>query len=294
MLGYLFGKNRAVVLNGEVEVQDGVGRDNEEEEKGKIKGEAIAEKLNRTILQLFGKHIENDGSSVNYAGIASDPLFSEYKAIAFKLREIELAALPEEQWMCLLLNIYNALVIHGTVVLGVPSGMFGRLHFYATVSYQIGDQIYSLDDIEHGLLRHNRKHPAPFYWNPQFYVGDPRMGSLAPARHFDNRIHFALVCGARSCPPVRVYTPACLNFGLRTAAEVFCRSNVEILVAERTVRVSKLFQWYMSDFGEDERAMLRAISKWLLPEDQQQLHDLLDSPRTITMAYHPYDWSLNE
>jgi len=38
----------------------------------------------------------------------------------------------------------------------------------------------------------------------------------------DPRIHFALVCGAKSCPPIRVYTPASLEPGLEAAAQAFC------------------------------------------------------------------------
>ena len=40
----------------------------------------------------------------------------------------------------------------------------------------------------------------------------------------DPRIHFALVCGAKSCPPIRVYTPASLEAGLEAAAQAFCSS----------------------------------------------------------------------
>lgn len=38
----------------------------------------------------------------------------------------------------------------------------------------------------------------------------------------DKRIHFALVCGAKSCPPIRVYTPDELDEGLDAAAAAFC------------------------------------------------------------------------
>lgn len=38
----------------------------------------------------------------------------------------------------------------------------------------------------------------------------------------DPRIHFALNCGAASCPPIRVYTPDRLEFGLEAAASAFC------------------------------------------------------------------------
>ena len=49
----------------------------------------------------------------------------------------------------------------------------------------------------------------------------PFMQAVEP---LDPRIHFALVCGAKSCPPIRVYTPASLEAGLEAAAQAFCSS----------------------------------------------------------------------
>ena len=38
----------------------------------------------------------------------------------------------------------------------------------------------------------------------------------------DPRVHFTLVCGAKSCPPIRIYTPASLEPGLEAASQAFC------------------------------------------------------------------------
>jgi len=40
----------------------------------------------------------------------------------------------------------------------------------------------------------------------------------------DPRIHCALVCGAKSCPPIKVYTAEALEEGLEAAAAAFCES----------------------------------------------------------------------
>lgn len=80
------------------------------------------------------------------------------------------------------------------------------------------------DDIEHGILRSNAVAPAsigallklPFLAHPQFKKGDPRRGyAVSP---LDPRIHFALVCGAKSCPPIKLYTPDNLDEGLQVGA----------------------------------------------------------------------------
>ncbi len=41
----------------------------------------------------------------------------------------------------------------------------------------------------------------------------------------DPRIHFALVCGAKSCPPIKVYAPTSLEEGLDSATMAFCEGT---------------------------------------------------------------------
>ena len=62
----------------------------------------------------------------------------------------------------------------------------------------IGGQTFSLNALEHGVLRGNV--PGPYTWSAPFRSGDPRAGAVLP---LDVRIHFALNCGATSCPAVR-------------------------------------------------------------------------------------------
>lgn len=59
--------------------------------------------------------------------------------------------------------------------------------------YNIGGRVYSLDDLEHGLLRGNKPHPST--GKTAFHQGDPRLQFVIS--ELDPRIHFALVCGAK-------------------------------------------------------------------------------------------------
>jgi hypothetical protein len=58
---------------------------------------------------------------------------------------------------------------------------------------------------------------------------------LQVVRPLDPRIHFALVCGAKSCPPIKLYSAATLEEGLAAAADTFCASDVEVDAAARKV-----------------------------------------------------------
>lgn len=93
----------------------------------------------------------------------------------------------------------------------VPSSVLEVQDFWKKTSYRIGAHVYSLDDIEHGILRgiHRRMSPmAKVHWvflsvnkvhpaskKSQFAEGDPRIQFCCS--RVDPRIHFALVCGAK-------------------------------------------------------------------------------------------------
>ena len=65
--------------------------------------------------------------------------------------------------------------------------------FWSRMAYRIGKFVFSLDDIEHGILRSNRVHPTS---KVVFFDADDERLKLS-VKSFDCRIHFALNCGAK-------------------------------------------------------------------------------------------------
>ena len=121
---------------------------------------------------------------------------------------------------------------------------FWRIH-----AYNIGGLVYSLDEIEHGVLRMNKGHPNA--GKQEFADADPR--AQVALTSLDPRIHFALNCGARSCPPIRVYTEDRIEAQLDTASRSFLDQEVSLIkdpgTGKWTLELSKLFLWYGEDFG---------------------------------------------
>mmetsp|Transcript_29467 Transcript_29467/g.69249 ORF Transcript_29467/g.69249 Transcript_29467/m.69249 type:complete len:128 (-) Transcript_29467:30-413(-) len=121
-----------------------------------------------------------------------------------------------------------------------------------------------------------------------FKEGDPR-ASLVVAR-VDPRLHFALVCGAKSCPPIRIFVAENVDTALGIAARSFIGSEVKVDGA--TVTASKIFQWYGVDFGATPLEIVEWISHHCREEQAQPLHDALASP-DFKLAFSDYDWQLN-
>src|SRR4051794_33581459 len=84
------------------------------------------------------------------------------------------------------LNIYNALLLHRLCLRPVRGSILRQRRMFGKVAYAVGDHAYSLNVIEHGLLRRNRR--PPFSLRRMLRRSDPRLGS-APSR-LDPRIHF--------------------------------------------------------------------------------------------------------
>lgn len=98
------------------------------------------------------------------------------------------------------------------------------------------------------------------------------------------RIHFALNCASRSCPPLRSepYTGAKLDAQLEEQARAFVNSERGVKVNGETAQLSKIFDWYKEDFG-GEAGVLAFIKKV-----RKEKSDFK------SVSYQEYDWSLNE
>lgn len=105
---------------------------------------------------------------------------------------------------------------------------------------------FTLNEIEHDILRKSK------IWWSKGYLSKVL---IKPCFHhlrvqkFDVRIHFALNCGSLGCPPIRFYEAEKLNSQLEIATEAFLFSEVKEDSKKKKLKISKLFNWYIGDFG---------------------------------------------
>jgi hypothetical protein len=144
------------------------------------------------------------------------------------------------------INVYNGLTNYWIIEKGIKRSMLERplLVFFSKIN--IGGYQYSLDDIEHGILRKNQRSPIKF-WR-QFSDKDPR--NAYKVEKLDYRIHFALNCGGKSCPALSFYTESKLEEQLKMAEENFAEQEFLVNKASKTISCSKIFKLYKHDFAE--------------------------------------------
>ncbi len=165
----------------------------------------------------------------------------EQQLRVFSLEELQHRLNSDDAKKTFWINIYNAYF-----QLLSNSKNTERKTIFTKKSIQIAQKSFSLDDIEHGILRRYR-------WKWSFgYLHNPFVSTLIKklaVQTLDYRIHFAQNCGAKSCPPIAFYTFEKLDEELNFVMESFLDSETSIDENNKTVSTSKLLYWYCGDFG---------------------------------------------
>ncbi len=185
------------------------------------------------------------------------------------------------------LNVYNALALEAVAALGAALAARLGKDFFAQSRLVVGGHAFSLDDIEHGLIRGNA--PRFLGMRRQMPAGDPRL-AFAPYV-FDERAHFALHSACRSSPPLRIYGRESLGAVLEEAACDYVRRHARLEEDGAVLRVPKLFQWYAPDFGGEEGVRAFVANRL---EREEDIEALDRRGGDCALRYAEFDWSLNQ
>jgi len=275
-------------------------------------GSNLIKELKINLTSLKSNFMDEETGKVNYVKMLDSEDFAAYRRLTYKLGTLQKwmkdSSVPSEERKAFFINLYNCLMIDALVECSLHSDNDGQErklpvsplkashegggNIWKSSAYNVGGFILTLDDIEHGILRGNRPHPSSS--NKQHFLPDDNRSMLAV--ELDPRIHFALNCGATSCPPIRVYSSANLDSQLdRAAASFLCADGAIILSdPDKTVQISKLLLWYGCDFGKNDSEVLSTISS-LIQKSNSELAALVEKGSTngYKIIYHDYDWNLN-
>ena len=160
---------------------------------------------------------------------------------AFPIGQLEKELANDTQKKAFWINCYNAFfqILRKEKNLVKPE-IYREKHSY------IAGQKLSLDDMEHGILRkYWYKYSLGFL--PNLFAG--RTIKKWAVDEIDYRIHFALNCGAESCPPIAFYHPNRLEQQLDMATLSFLEGETDVFLDKKEIHVTRLFQWFLADFG---------------------------------------------
>src|SRR5687767_9588255 len=171
----------------------------------------------------------NEQGAVNYEGlkkeIAALEEFIEQLGAASPENKPDWFATEDERKRYYL-TAYNAFILfYASAAYPDRHALWSRLGLFKNKDIILGGRKLTLNDLEHNIIR------------KQF---------------LDPRIHFALNCGARSCPPLKagVIAQDATEHELEEAALRFINDpgNVRFDESTLTLYLSKIFDWFAVDF----------------------------------------------
>lgn len=233
-----------------------------------------ATSVSRNYDELLGRIVQEDGT-VNYNVLSANREALDVFVAALAEPSREGAAAPTAAFW---INAYNALVLYSVLETDRPSSVLdvdgwipvdGAGFFFERAFRVRGEQL-SLWDIEHERLRGVK---------------------------MDHRIHAALNCASRSCPPLRagLYSPGTLNSQLDEQMRMWLRDPTRGLkMVKGTPYFSDIFRMFSRDFyhfssGQD---LCKITAKYAKREHRKRLLDL--SAQGCPHGYLSYDWRLND
>ena len=218
--------------------------------------------------QVLKAYVDDQGL-VDYNAMAKDPRFQD---TIESLKSVNTEKMTPNAQLAFWINAYNAVTLD-KVIRWKPKksvretlipGVWTSTKFFTSREHLVAGRQMSPDDIEHEILRKQFKDP---------------------------RIHFAIVCASSSCPPLARFAFTAENVQRQLEAEtrkyINSSRGVRIDRAENTLYLSKLFDWFDSDFENKSGSVLAFIKPYL---DEAAMAFLDRKPK---ISYIHYDWALN-
>ena len=203
--------------------------------------------------------------NVHYAGLkAEEAKLNQYLKV---LEKVNPDSLSRDERFAFYVNVYNAWTIKLILTKYPDIKSIRELGFLNSGPWKkkvvrLQGQMISLDHLEHDILRPGFKDP---------------------------RVHFAINCASKSCPPLRSepYRADVLNQQLDDATRSFINNPESYRLEERDLYVSRIFKWFSEDFNED------ALGFFLQYANGELKMNLATQAERINVQYLEYDWSLN-
>lgn len=175
----------------------------------------------------------------------------------------ETEAAGNERWAGLI-NAYNAFTLQW-ILKNYPTESIRLLdESWPAKRHRIGGKLHSLDEIEHDNLR-------------------PEMGW---------RVHSAIVCAARSCPPLQTFAFSAEMIDAQTETALrtwLARTDLNTFSPSRKrVEVSQIFNWFEEDFTKDG-GVGEILSRYAPRPYRLFLKD-----GSYKLKFKDYHWGLND
>lgn len=246
-----------------------------------------AEQLRDALQQVRTAHFDAAGGAGDYVALRRPENARHLEAALAALAEFDPRALPIPEPIAFWVNAYNASMVLAARACAPGEPVTGIAGLFDRTRLTVGGHAFSLDDIEHGLLRGN----APKYgrWSGPLAKNDARL--VYTPRIYDERVHFALFSACRSSHALRVFGQHPVGADLEAAVRDCVRREVRVAGDGAWIEVPRLFKWYPNDFGGEPGVVDFVLARI----DDEVVVDRVDARRgDVKLVYKAFDWTLNQ
>ncbi len=174
------------------------------------------------------------------------------------------------------INIYNTSVQR--ILSQNPDLYKDRGAFFKMKRINVGGRMLSFDDIEHGIIRHSR---TKWSWGYIHNLFPGRFERRNRVQRTEPRIHFALNCGAKDCPPIFAYHSDKLDQELDMSNKMYLEKHHKI--ESDAIYAPSLMSWFRADFGGKDGGK-EFLKKYGIISEQDMDKEL---------RFLDYDWTLS-
>ena len=213
------------------------------------------------------------------------------------LKTAHLHELGETQKKAFFLNLYHVMVMHAFLVLGPPDSSFKWISYFNNIAYQVSDDIFSIAELEHNIIRAEMNFPSSFFSRLVLPKSHYNFALSQP----DFRINFALNCGSVSNPTTQVpiYRSNTIEDQLDDTSRQFIGDTALVSASRNGISITlpRICQWFKEDFGGGDGSsaidMLKRIEPYFTKEQQtifQSYQQNNTGGYAPSLKYHPYDF----
>ncbi|EXC22893.1 hypothetical protein L484_007502 [Morus notabilis] len=228
---------------------------------------------------------------------SSLPLLRKLRQLMNILQTVDLRSLTYQQKLAFWINMYNACIMHGFLQYGVPSSPEKLLTLMNKAILNIGGNIINAQAIEHYILR--KSAPSSMkeaYKNGEKDDKEAIVRELYGLESTDPNVTFALCCGTRSSPAVRMYTAESIVAELERSKLEYLQASV-IVTSTKKIALPELLLRNLLDFAADKELLVEWVCHQL-PTSGSLRKSIVDCFRShssgrvtsATVEKIPYDY----
>jgi len=242
--------------------------------------------LAEAIEAVRAAHFDAEGRACRYPALAASRERGKLAAALAGLEALDFKRLRIPAQTSFWINVFNAGVVRDAPELEFAGSLKDVRAFFEAPRLKVGGHAFSLDDVQHGLLRGNVAKEGRL--RAPMGRDDPRLAFMPIA--FDERIHFALYSASRSSPSLRALDAGDLDRQLEQAAADYIRHTARVEEDGAVVVLPKVLGWYATDFGGERGALEFALARLA---DEAAVDAVDRRQGRVKVHYADFDWTLN-